>query len=103
LEHHGATHFRLISAGLEVDFEASYIVKISIPRVASAQTEAAVTLTNAVTPASTKPLFVAFGIDFSVSQWCIYPLKNGVYNALALVAVDGCNGTGTDQDLSLGN
>jgi hypothetical protein len=89
----GATHCRLISAGVEVDFETgSYVVKTSsTPEiVVGPQTEAAVTLTNAVTPASTKPLFVAFGIEFLQSvNGAFYPLKNGVYNALALVAVDG--------------
>lgn len=89
----GATHFRLIAAGVEVDFEAgSYVVTTSAtPEVVlGPQTEAAVTLTNAVTPASTKPLFAAFGIEFlQFVNGAYYPLKNGVYNALALVAVDG--------------
>jgi len=89
----GATHFRLISAGVEVDFEAgSYVVKTSASPeiILGPQAEVALVLTNAVTPASTKPLFVAFGIEFLQSvNGAFYPLKNGVYNAMALVAVDG--------------
>ncbi|NOS56056.1 MAG: hypothetical protein HOP37_07350 [Cyclobacteriaceae bacterium] len=89
----GATHFRLIAAGVEVDFEAgSYVVNTSVtPEVAlGPQTEAPLTLTNAVTPASTKPLFVGFGIEFlQFINGAFYPLKNGAFNALQLVAVDG--------------
>lgn len=89
----GATHFRLIAAGVEVDFEeASYVVNTSTtPEVVlGPQNQAAVTLSNAVTPASTKPLFLAFGIEFLQQvNGVFYPLKNGAYNSLALVAVDG--------------
>lgn len=89
----GATHFRLIAAGVEVDFEAgSYVVTTSnTPEIVlGPQAEAAITLVNAVTPASTRPLFVAFGVEFmQFVNGAFYPLKNGAYNALQLVAVDG--------------
>lgn len=89
----GATHCRLIAAGVEVDFEAgNYVVNTSqTPEVVlGPQNQATVTLSNAVTPASTKPLFVAFGVEFIQQvNGAFYPLKNGAYNALALVAVDG--------------
>lgn len=89
----GATHFRLIAAGVEVDFEAgSYVVNTSATPeiVLGPQNQPAITLANAVTPASTKPLFVAFGIEFlQFINGAFYPLKNGAFNALQLVAVDG--------------
>ena len=89
----GATHCKLIAAGVEVDFEAgTYVVNStsSTEIVLGQQNESALILSNAVTPASTHPLFVAFGIEFYQSvNGVFYPLKNGVYNALALVAVDG--------------
>ena len=45
---------------------------------------------NNVTPASTKPLFLALGLEFYQEvNGQMYSLKNGAYNPLALVAVDG--------------
>ena len=89
----GATHFKLIAAGVEVDFEAgSYVVNTSATPeiVLGPQNEAALNLTNVVTPNSVHPLFVAFGIEFmQFINGAYYPLKNGAYNALQLVAVDG--------------
>jgi hypothetical protein len=43
-----------------------------------------------VTAASTKPLFLALGVEFYQEvNGQMYPLKNGAYNPLALVKVDG--------------
>lgn len=89
----GATHAKLIAAGVEIDFENGvYVVNNSESAeiVLGQQNEAAIALANAVTPASTKPLFLAFGIEFYQEVNGVrYPLKNGAYNALALVKVDG--------------
>ncbi len=89
----GATHVKLIAAGVEVDFETGvYVVNTSQSAeiILGPQNEAAVALNNAVTPASTKPLFLAFGVEFYQEvNGARYPLKNGAYNALALVKVDG--------------
>jgi hypothetical protein len=89
----GATHAKLITAAVEVDFEGgTYVVEnSSTPEIVlGPQNEAAVSLANAVTPASTHPLFLAFGIEFYQQvNGVFYPLKNGFYNALALVKVDG--------------
>jgi hypothetical protein len=89
----GTTHYKVISAGAEVDFEAEVFV------VASAETailpwDAALTAVvnhvHNVTPASTKPLFVALGIEFYQEvNGQMYSLKNGAYNPLALVNVSG--------------
>jgi hypothetical protein len=89
----GATHVKLIAAGVEVDFETGvYVVNTSQSAeiILGPQNEAAIALNNAVTPASTKPLFLAFGVEFYQEvNGARYPLKNGAYNALALVKVDG--------------
>jgi hypothetical protein len=89
----GTTHYKIISAGAEVDFEAEVFV------VASSETAilpwdaiptAAVNHLNNVTPASTKPLFLALGIEFYQEvNGQMYSLKNGAFNPLALVKVSG--------------
>ncbi len=89
----GATHCRLISAGVEVDFEAGvYVVNTSHSAdiELSPAVQPVIDLVNAVTPASAKPLFIAFGIEFRQQvNGQLYPLKNGAFNALSLVAIDG--------------
>ena len=89
----GTTHYKIVSAGAEVDFENETFVMDSnasaiLPWDATAT--AVLTLTNAVTANSTKPLFLALGIEFYQQvNGQMYPLKNGAYNALALVKVSG--------------
>lgn len=89
----GTTHFRINTAGVEVDFEQKqYTVDVhstaQLPwnNVATAPA----TLTNVVTANSTHPLFLALGIEFYQQvNGTMYPLKNGVFNPLALVSVSG--------------
>ena len=51
---------------------------------------AALNLANAVTANSTHPLFLLLGIQFFQQVNGVnYPLKNGAYNALSLVKVNG--------------
>ena len=51
---------------------------------------AVINLVNTVTANSTKPLFLALGIEFYQEvNGQMYPLKNGAYNALSLVKVSG--------------
>nr|WP_315218310.1 hypothetical protein [uncultured Flavobacterium sp.] len=89
----GTTHFKIISAGAEIDFENETFVEAHsesaiLPWDATAT--AAINQVNTVTPASTKPLFLALGIEFYQEvNGQMYPLKNGAYNPLALVKVDG--------------
>jgi hypothetical protein len=89
----GTTHFKIISAGAEIDFEAETFVEAHsetailpwdmTPTVAIIQT-------NEVTPNSTKPLFLALGVEFYQQvNGQMYALKNGAYNPLALVSVSG--------------
>ena len=89
----GSTHFKIVSAGAEVDFEnETYIVATSETAVLpwDATTTAVINLSNAVTANSTHPLFLVLGIEFYQEvNGQMYPLKNGAYNALALVKVDG--------------
>jgi len=89
----GSTHFKIISAGAEVDFEnETFTVDSNDSAILAwdAATTAALTLTNTVTANSTKPLFLVLGIEFYQQvNTQMYSLKNGAYNALALVQVSG--------------
>ena len=89
----GTTHYKIISAGVDVDFEnETYVVDSNASAILpwDAVATTALTLTNTVTAASTHPLFLALGIEFYQEvNGTMYPLKNGSYNALSLVAVSG--------------
>lgn len=89
----GATHMKLVSAGAEINFEEdtfNLVTAESGEIEIGPQTEAAVNLTNALPAGSASPLFLVFGIEFYQEvNGNFYPLKNGAYNALSLVAVDG--------------
>ncbi len=88
----GATHFKMVSAGVEVDFAAgSYVVDIKETAQLPIDTlpTAAINLESILTPASVHPLFLTLGIEFYQEVNTIkYPLKNGAFNALALVSVE---------------
>jgi hypothetical protein len=89
----GATHYRLIAGAAEVDFETNTFVvndskSTDISLTAPAQD--ALELSQVVTAASTKPLFLVFGIVFLQEvNGAMSKLQNGAFNALAIVAVDG--------------
>jgi len=89
----GTTHFKIISAGAEIDFEAETFVSTNsataiLPWDMTATV--AISHVNPVTPNSTKPLFLALGVEFYQEvNGQMYPLKNGSYNPLALVSVSG--------------
>jgi len=89
----GSTHFKIISAGAEIDFETEAFVEAH-SETAILAWDAVITdvinLENAVPPNSTKPLFLALGVEYYQEvNGQMYPLKNGAYNPLALVKVDG--------------
>ncbi|MEC4004920.1 hypothetical protein OX283_009655 [Flavobacterium sp. SUN052] len=88
----GTTHFKIISAGAEIDFEAeTFVESHSETAILAWDATPTVTIshTNAVTPASTKPLFLALGIEFFQQvNGKMYPLKNGAFNPLSIVKVD---------------
>ncbi len=89
----GTTHFKITSAGAEVDFEVETFVSSNsetaiLPWDFTAT--AVINQTNNITPESTKPLFLALGIEFFQQvNGSMYPLKNGSFNPLALVKVSG--------------
>jgi hypothetical protein len=89
----GTTHFRFVSAGAEIDFETGeYLVNQadSAEIAISPQQTPVQALECLITPASTRPLFLVFGIEFLQNvNGQMYPLKNGAYNALSIVAVSG--------------
>ncbi len=88
----GTTHIRFVSAGAEIDFENGvYDVDFQngsyVPWNATPTT--LITLTNEVTPNTTKPLFLVLGVEFyQAVNGVKYALKNGAYNPLAVVKVD---------------
>jgi hypothetical protein len=89
----GTTHFKIISAGAEIDFETETFVEAHSETAIlpwDVTPTAVISQTNMVTPNSTKPLFLALGIEFYQQvNGQMYPLKNGAYNPLALVSVSG--------------
>ncbi|MNF95732.1 hypothetical protein D3C84_784990 [compost metagenome] len=89
----GTTHFKIISAGAEIDFEAEVFVTTNSETAIlpwDMTPTLAINHLNAVTPNSTKPLFLALGVEFYQEEnGRMYPLKNGSYNPLALVQVSG--------------
>ncbi|HRB30886.1 MAG TPA: hypothetical protein PK872_05170 [Ferruginibacter sp.] len=89
----GTTHYKIISAGVEVDFEnETYVVDENSSAILpwDATASAVLNLANAVTAASTHPLFLVLGVEFYQQvNGTMYPLKNGNYNALAIIQVSG--------------
>lgn len=89
----GTTHFKVVSAGAEVDFEnESFIMETQASAILpwDATATAVLNLSNAVTANSTHPLFLALGIEFYQEvNGQMYPLKNGAFNPLSLVKVSG--------------
>jgi hypothetical protein len=89
----GSTHYKIISGGAEIDFEAeTFVVTTSETDILpwDSNETVAINHVNPVTPGSTKPLFLALGIEFFQEvNGRMYPLKNGSFNPLALVQVSG--------------
>ena len=88
----GTTHYKIISGGAEIDFEAeTYVVATSETAILpwDGTATAPINQVNAVTANSTKPLFLALGVEFYQEiNGQMYPLKNGAFNPLAIVKVD---------------
>jgi hypothetical protein len=89
----GTTHFKIISGGAAIDFEAETFVSSNSETAVlpwDMTPTVAINHLNVVTPNSTKPLFLALGVEFYQGvNGRMYPLKNGSYNPLALVQVSG--------------
>jgi hypothetical protein len=89
----GATHCKLNASAIEADFEAN-VYAVSASESAdievTAKQQAAIQLANPLPANSTRPLLLAFGVEFyQLVNGNKYPLNNGSFNALALVAVNG--------------
>jgi hypothetical protein len=89
----GTTHFKIISAGAEINFEAeTFVVATSETAILPWDMTPTVAIShlNAVTPNSVSPLFLALGVEYYQEvNGKMYPLKNGSYNPLALILVSG--------------
>jgi hypothetical protein len=89
----GTTHFKIISAGAEINFEAeTFVVESSETAILpwDMTATAAINHLNTVTPNSVSPLFLALGVEYYQEvNGRMYPLKNGSYNPLALAQVSG--------------
>lgn len=89
----GTTHFKIVSAGAEIDFENEVFVvdqKESGILPWDSNVTAVINLANAVTPNSTHPLFLLLGVQFYQDvNGTKYPLKNGSFNALQMVRING--------------
>ncbi|NQY31377.1 MAG: hypothetical protein HRT69_18165 [Flavobacteriaceae bacterium] len=88
----GTTHFKISNGAAEVDFAAETYVFDSetsavLPWNSSFVT--ALSLTSNLTANSTLPIFQVIGIEFFQEvNGQMYSLKNGNYNALAIVGID---------------
>jgi hypothetical protein len=86
----GSTHFRIVSAGVEIDFENEKAEKATSQSNIFPINEtptADMTLENTLKPNSTMPLFLALGLQFYQEvNGEMYPLS-GASNSLAIVEV----------------
>jgi len=89
----GATHFKLVFAAAAVDFESGeYLVNgdATAELAFSNQQIPATNLEVLLTPGTTLPIFLIFGIEFYQQVNAqMYTLKNGAYNALTLIDING--------------
>lgn len=89
----GTTHYKLLSAAAEVDFTNGVFVtdvKETIQLPWDNKDTKEVVHANKVTANSTHPLFLLLGIQFFQEvNGTLYSLRNGAYNALAIVKVSG--------------
>lgn len=89
----GATHFKIVSMGAEINFlDEAFITAAAdtgILPLNGTPTEA-FSLRNSITPNSTSPLFLLLGIQFfQLVNGVQYSLKDGSYNALSVISVSG--------------
>lgn len=89
----GTTHFKIVSAGAEIDFENEVFISVNSETAVmpwDANPTAVIDLVNAVTANSAHPLFLTLGIEFYQQVNAqMYPLRNGSFNALSLAAISG--------------
>lgn len=89
----GSTHYRIVTAAMDVNFEsAAYSSETNETPVHPIDTELTqpLQLSNNLNPDSTNPLFLVLGINFYQEvNGSFYEMKNGSHNALQIVKVSG--------------
>lgn len=89
----GATHAQIVAAGAAISFDDASFDNASAQSEVFAldgQLRPQTTLNLQLPANSLQPIFLVFGIAFfQVVNGSFYPLKNGAFNALALVKIDG--------------
>ncbi|MDB5191485.1 MAG: hypothetical protein JWQ96_1048 [Segetibacter sp.] len=89
----GTSHFRLFSQAAAINFETevfetSQSESIYLPYNSSLT--ALISLSHTLTPANSNPLLLSLGIEYMQEvNGTQYPLKNGTFNAMALVKIQG--------------
>jgi len=88
----GTTHFKVVMGAAEIDFKAGTSVFESVETDIlpyENSNTAAIDLSATVTENSTLPVFQVLGVEFYQEvNGQMYPLKNGAYNALAIIDID---------------
>lgn len=88
----GATHVKIVSAGAAINYEDETFevtVTKSNDLALGSQLQEAIELSNAVAANNQQSLYLVLGLEFVQSvNGEMYPLKNGSFNPLTLVAVD---------------
>jgi hypothetical protein len=88
----GATHYKIVSAGSEVDFRMlTFIADEQESGILPLDNNlsAALNLVNTVSANSTSPLFLLLGIQFFQQVNGVdYPLSNGAFNTLNMIKVN---------------
>lgn len=89
----GSTHFKIVSAGSSVNFTDDTFVTREFETAVLPWTPAntaAINIVHGLPPAGTDPLFLLLGIQFFQEVNGVhYPLRNGAFNSLNIVAVSG--------------
>jgi hypothetical protein len=90
----GATHMKLISGAAQINFETGAFTTVKSESaeidLLLAKTDAEIVLKNTLAADGTDPLFLLLGIEFFQKvNGASYSLKNGAFNSLAIVAVQG--------------
>ena len=89
----GATHYKIVSAGAEIDFTNETLVvdtSETVPLPWNIASSVALSQTNTVPANSPHPLFLVIGIEFYQQvNGEMYPLNNGAFNGFSIVKVNG--------------
>lgn len=90
----GATHMKFVSGAGVINFETGVFSSVKTESaeidLLLGQVAAPISLSNKIPAESTDPVFLLLGIEFYQKVNGVnYPLKNGAFNSLAIVAIQG--------------